>query len=52
MKRPFVLTLAALAVDVLRIEEGMISEIVTFGPEVFGSLDLPITLESQQGAGA
>jgi hypothetical protein len=27
----------------------MISEIVTFGPEVFGVLGLPITLESQQG---
>jgi RNA polymerase sigma-70 factor (ECF subfamily) len=45
-------TYRALAVDVLRIEEGMISEIVTFGPEVFGSLGLPMTLESQQGAGA
>jgi RNA polymerase sigma-70 factor (ECF subfamily) len=45
-------TYRALAVDVLRIEEGMISEIVTFGPEVFGGLGLPITLESQQGAGA
>jgi RNA polymerase sigma-70 factor (ECF subfamily) len=45
-------TYRALAVDVLRIEEGMISEIVTFGPEVFGSLGLPTTLESQRGAGA
>jgi RNA polymerase sigma-70 factor (ECF subfamily) len=36
----------AMAVDVLRIEEGMISEIVTFGPEVFASLGLPITLDS------
>ena len=45
-------TYRALAVDVLRIEEGMISEVVTFGPEVFGGLGLPITLESQQGAGA
>jgi RNA polymerase sigma-70 factor (ECF subfamily) len=44
-------TYRAMAVDVLRIEEGMISEVVTFGPEVFGSLGLPITLESQQGAG-
>jgi RNA polymerase sigma-70 factor, ECF subfamily len=42
----------AMAVDVLRIEEGMVSEIVTFGPEVFGGLGLPDTLESQQGAGA
>ena len=45
-------TYRALAVDVLRIEEGMISEIVTFGPEVFGSLGLPLILEPQQGAGA
>jgi len=39
----------AMAVDVLRIEEGMISEVVTFGPEVFGALGLPVTLDSQQG---
>jgi RNA polymerase sigma-70 factor (ECF subfamily) len=45
-------TYRAMAVDVLRIEEGMISEIVTFGPEVFGGLGVPITLDSQQGAGA
>jgi RNA polymerase sigma-70 factor, ECF subfamily len=38
-------TYRALAVDVLRIEEGMISEIVVFGPEVFGSLGLPAILE-------
>jgi RNA polymerase sigma-70 factor (ECF subfamily) len=41
----------ALAVDVLRIEEGMISEIVVFGPEVFGSLGLPLVLDAPQGAG-
>ena len=35
-------TYRAMAVDVLRIEEGMISEIVTFGPEVFGGLGLPM----------
>jgi RNA polymerase sigma-70 factor, ECF subfamily len=46
-------TYRAMAVDVLRIEEGMISEIFTFGPEVFGGLGLPMTLEpQQQGAGA
>jgi RNA polymerase sigma-70 factor (ECF subfamily) len=45
-------TYRALAVDVLRIEEGLISEIVTFGPEVFGGLGLPMTLDAQQGAGA
>jgi RNA polymerase sigma-70 factor (ECF subfamily) len=42
-------TYRAMAVDVLRIEEGMISEVVTFGPEVFGALGLPVTLDSQQG---
>jgi RNA polymerase sigma-70 factor (ECF subfamily) len=45
-------TYRAMAIDVLRIEEGMISEIVTFGPEVFEGLGLPIALESQQEAGA
>jgi RNA polymerase sigma-70 factor (ECF subfamily) len=35
----------ALAVDVLRIEEGLVSEILTFGPEVFESLGLPGTME-------
>jgi RNA polymerase sigma-70 factor (ECF subfamily) len=40
-------TYRALALDVLRIEEGMISEIVVFGPEVFESLGLPSTLDSQ-----
>ena len=45
-------TYRAMAVDVLRIEEGMISEIVIFGPEVFRGLGLPMTLDSQQGAGA
>jgi RNA polymerase sigma-70 factor (ECF subfamily) len=39
-------TYRALAVDVLRIEEGRISEIVVFGPEVFESLGLPSTLDS------
>jgi RNA polymerase sigma-70 factor, ECF subfamily len=45
-------TYRALAIDVLRIEEGMISEILTFGPEVYGSLGLPMVLEPQPGAGA
>jgi RNA polymerase sigma-70 factor (ECF subfamily) len=38
-------TFRAMAVDVLRIEEGLISEIVTFGPEVFAGLGLPDVLE-------
>ena len=35
---------SALAIDVLRIEEGLISEIVTFGPDVFPAFGLPLTL--------
>ena len=42
-------TYRALAVDVLRIEEGMISEIFVFGPEVFAGLGLPITLDVAAG---
>jgi hypothetical protein len=34
----------AMALDVLRIEEGVITEIVTFAPDVFASFDLPLTL--------
>jgi RNA polymerase sigma-70 factor (ECF subfamily) len=33
-----------MALDVLRIVEGQIAEIVTFGPEVFPAFDLPETL--------
>jgi RNA polymerase sigma-70 factor (ECF subfamily) len=36
---------SALAMDVLRIEEGAIAEILTFGPDVFASFGLPPTLE-------
>lgn len=35
-------TYRALALDVLRIEEGIITEIVTFGPEVFPAFALPL----------
>ena len=41
---------SALAIDLLRIEEGLISEIVTFGPDVFPSLGLPTTLEESGAA--
>lgn len=34
----------AMAIDVLRIEDGMISEIITFGAEVFEAFGLPETL--------
>lgn len=34
----------AMAMDVLRIEDGRIAEIVTFGPDVFASFGLPATL--------
>ena len=37
----------ALAMDVLRIEEGAIAEILTFGPEVFASFGLAPTLENE-----
>jgi RNA polymerase sigma-70 factor (ECF subfamily) len=35
----------AMAIDLLRIEEGSIAEVVTFGPDVFPSLGLPPDLE-------
>jgi RNA polymerase sigma-70 factor, ECF subfamily len=34
----------ALALDVLRIEDGEIAEILTFGPAVYPAFDLPLTL--------
>jgi hypothetical protein len=30
--------------DVLRVEDGLITEIVTFGPDVFDAFGLPATL--------
>ena len=38
---------SALAMDVLRIEEGAIAEILTFGPDVFASFGLAPTLEGE-----
>jgi hypothetical protein len=35
---------AAFKVDVLRIENGAIAEITTFGPELFSAFGLPPTL--------
>ena len=42
-------TYRAMALDVLKIEEGLITEIVTFGPEVFPSFALPLTMDSEGG---
>jgi RNA polymerase sigma-70 factor (ECF subfamily) len=39
---------SALAMDVLRIEEGAIAEILTFGPEVFAAFGLPPTLAAER----
>ena len=35
----------AMALDVIRIEEGMISEVVTFAPSVFEVFGLPLSIE-------
>ena len=42
-------TYRAMALDVLQIEEGIITEIVTFGPEVFPAFALPLTMDSEGG---
>jgi RNA polymerase sigma-70 factor (TIGR02960 family) len=46
--RPGDTTWRALALDVLRIEEGVITEIVTFAPDVFPPFGLPLIMESRQ----
>ena len=41
-------TYRAVAVDILQIEDGMVTEILTFGPDVFPTFALPLTiLESE-----
>jgi RNA polymerase sigma-70 factor, ECF subfamily len=40
----------AMALDVLRVEEGIITEIVTFGPEVFPAFALPLVLDAHEEA--
>jgi RNA polymerase sigma-70 factor, ECF subfamily len=45
-------TYRALALDVLRIEEGIITEIVTFGPEVFPAFALQLVLDAHEEARA
>lgn len=42
-------TWRALALDVLRIEDGIITEIVTFSGEVFPRFGLPLTMDEQAG---
>ncbi len=42
-------TYRPVAVDVLRVEEGIIAEILTFGPEVFPTFALPLTMDSVDG---
>ena len=39
----------AMALDVLHIEEGIVTEIVTFGPEVFPTFALPLMMDSGGG---
>jgi len=45
VRRPGDAAWHALAMDVLRIEEGLIAEIVTFSPECFPSFGLPLLLD-------
>ena len=42
-------TYRAMALDVLQIEEGIIAEVVTFGPEVFPAFALPLTMDAEGG---
>ncbi len=42
-------TYRAMALDVLKVEEGVIAEVVTFGPEVFPSFALPLTMDPEAG---
>jgi RNA polymerase sigma-70 factor (ECF subfamily) len=38
----------AMALDVFRVEDGIITEIVTFGPEVFPAFALPLVLDARE----
>ncbi|MBJ7330359.1 MAG: RNA polymerase subunit sigma-70 [Solirubrobacteraceae bacterium] len=44
VKRPDDTTFRPMALDTLRIEDGQIAEIITFGPKVFPTFELPATL--------
>jgi RNA polymerase sigma-70 factor, ECF subfamily len=50
--RPSDTAYRAMALDVLRVEEGIITEIVTFGPEVFPAFALPLVLDAHEEARA
>ncbi len=39
-------TYRPVAVDILQVEEGLVTEIITFGPEVFPTFALPLTMDS------
>ncbi len=42
-------TYRPVALDILQIEEAFVTEIVTFGPEVFPTFALPLTMDSEGG---
>ena len=42
-------TYRPVALDILQIEEDFVTEIVTFGPEVFPTFALPLTMDSEGG---
>jgi RNA polymerase sigma-70 factor (ECF subfamily) len=44
LRRPGDTEYRPLALDVLRIEDGLVAEIVAFGPEVFPAFGLPATI--------
>ena len=46
LRRPGDTVFRAFKLDVLRIEDDLIAEITTFGPELFGALGLPATLDN------
>ena len=45
-------TYRAMAIDILQIEEGIVTEIVTFGPEFFPVFALPLTMDPEGGGHA
>ncbi|HEX7778909.1 MAG TPA: hypothetical protein VF424_06720 [Vicinamibacterales bacterium] len=50
VRRPGDSAWRALALDVLRIEEGVIAEIVTFSPDCFPSFGLPLLMDESPEA--
>ncbi len=43
-------TYRPVAIDILQIEEGVVTEIITFGPEVFPTFALPLTMDWAGGS--